>query len=550
MITQICKFSGKTFVITDADQAYYEKMNVPLPTLCPEERLRMRMLRRNVWKFYKRNCNGTGKPLISLHHPDAVNPVYHVDYWYSDNWDGMDLGYDYDFSKGFWENFESLLKKVPLPHMNVLGMENSEYSNEAAYTKNSYLTFYCGRSENCLYSYEINSCKNCCDCYAVRDCELCYEILDGGPCYEVLFSELVRYCNSSWYLFDCRNCTKCIACVGLSGKKFHVLNQEVSEDRFNEVLSHLKKENTLPEDMAREYEKLKMKHPRCYLIGSKNENVSGNYIYKSKNISNSFYLHNCQDCTYCLRLLHGKDCYDIFQWGDPIELGYFSVDVGDGVYNVKFSDSIYGGADIEYSFLLQHCHNCFMSAGLRHKQHCILNKQYSKEEYEDLKSRIIEAMKKEGIYGDFFPPHLSPFCYNESPAQEYYPETREGVARFNGRWREALDEKVIPEGTKVLEGSQVPDVIPDDICSYTILCAETGRPFRYIQQEVDFYKNMSLKLPKIHPEERIRKHGLKMNPFKLWDRQCAKCQKAIQTSYAPERPEIVCCEECYIHEIH
>jgi len=30
----------------------------------------------------------------------------------------------------------------------------------------------------------------------------------------------------------------------------------------------------------------------------------------------------------------------------------------------------------------------------------------------------------------------------------------------------------------------------------------------------------------------------------------AKCSKSIQTSYSPERPEIVYCEQCYLQEIY
>jgi CxxC-x17-CxxC domain-containing protein len=40
------------------------------------------------------------------------------------------------------------------------------------------------------------------------------------------------------------------------------------------------------------------------------------------------------------------------------------------------------------------------------------------------------------------------------------------------------------------------------------------------------------------------------NPRKLFDRKCDKCGKDIKTTYAPDRPEIVYCEECYEKEIY
>ncbi len=44
----------------------------------------------------------------------------------------------------------------------------------------------------------------------------------------------------------------------------------------------------------------------------------------------------------------------------------------------------------------------------------------------------------------------------------------------------------------------------------------------------------------------------KINPFKLWHRSCIHegCNNEFETSYAPERPEIVYCERCYQNEVY
>jgi len=67
-----------------------------------------------------------------------------------------------------------------------------------------------------------------------------------------------------------------------------------------------------------------------------------------------------------------------------------------------------------------------------------------------------------------------------------------------------------------------------------------------------FYKKMSLPLPRkcffCRQADRLKRRG----PMDIYDRQCAqcaKCGKEIQTSYAPERPEIVYCEQCYNQEV-
>jgi formylmethanofuran dehydrogenase subunit E len=35
------------------------------------------------------------------------------------------------------------------------------------------------------------------------------------------------------------------------------------------------------------------------------------------------------------------------------------------------------------------------------------------------------------------------------------------------------------------------------------------------------------------------------NPRELYERQCTECHKDIITTYSPDRPERVVCEECY-----
>ncbi len=47
-----------------------------------------------------------------------------------------------------------------------------------------------------------------------------------------------------------------------------------------------------------------------------------------------------------------------------------------------------------YCKLLTGCQNCFGCISLRNASYCILNKQYTKEEYEALVPQIIEHMSK------------------------------------------------------------------------------------------------------------------------------------------------------------
>ena len=92
--------------------------------------------------------------------------------------------------------------------------------------------------------------------------------------------------------------------------------------------------------------------------------------------------------------------------------------------------------------------------------------------------------------------------------------------------------------------------VPDDILNWAIECEVTKKPFRIIKQELEFYRKHNLPIPRRHPDQRHLDRMKLRNPRRLFERKCDKCQKDIQTTYAPERPEIIYCEECYNKEIY
>ena len=154
-------------------------------------------------------------------------------------------------------------------------------------------------------------------------------------------------------------------------------------------------------------------------------------------------------------------------------------------------------------------------------------------------------------WGEFFPPTMSPFAYNETVAQENYPLTKEEVLAKGWKWRDPVDD--LPKVEKEIPAEKLPDSIddiPDDVLNWAIECKTTKRPFKIIGQELAFYRQMKLPVPHFHPDERHRKRMALRNPRKLHNRKCAKCKKDIQTTYSSERPETVYCEECYLKEVY
>lgn len=61
-----------------------------------------------------------------------------------------------------------------------------------------------------------------------------------------------------------------------------------------------------------------------------------------------------------------------------------------------FSYNCWTSSELAYCIDCYDTKNCFGCIGLRNKQYCILNKQYTKEQYEELVPKIIEHMTKTG----------------------------------------------------------------------------------------------------------------------------------------------------------
>jgi hypothetical protein len=267
-------------------------------------------------------------------------------------------------------------------------------------------------------------------------------------------------------------------------------------------------------------------------------------------VHDCFDVQDAEDCRYVCPIPRGlKDCRDC-HYSPGSELVYDSMS-GMRSQHSRFVLHCWDNDDLLY------CDECFSSKhlfgciGLKHKEYCILNKQYTKEEYEEIVPRLIAHMRSTEEYGEFFPAKDSPFPYNETIAQDEYPLTKDEILSRGWRWKPHADEQM--DVPKVIDATELPDATgdtPDDVVHWAIRSSESKRPFRIIKQELALYRELTLPLPRLSPEERYRSRLKRRNPKKLWNRACTSCGKTMATSYAPGRPERVICEECYLATVY
>jgi hypothetical protein len=163
--------------------------------------------------------------------------------------------------------------------------------------------------------------------------------------------------------------------------------------------------------------------------------------------------------------------------------------------------------------------------------------QYTKEEYDQLLLRIIAHMQTTGEWGEFFQHTLSPFGYNETPVFMEDPLLRDDVIRLWYAWQETSYDPVIPEWVTVIERKNFsPDaweklVDNPDITKSILICETSGRPFRLVTQEVQFYKKYAIALPSKHPDVRAHER-IALRPWKtLYLRACDATGEQVLSVY-------------------
>lgn len=587
-----CQNCRTSFTIGPEDFEFYRRIGVPPPTFCYECRLIRRLAFRNELNLYKRKCTAPGhsEEMISIYSPDKNLVVYDQKHWWTDEWDPMAYGREYDFSKPFFQQWLELRNSFPLMSVSNSNAVNSDYCNVADQSKDCYLISGSFECERVLYSNRVNADKDSLDLFVVHRSELCYDDSYCTDCYRTLFSRKCVGCVDSYFLYDCRNCSNCFGCTNLRSRQYYIFNQPYNKEeylkKFAEFnLGSFKNLTELRKRFLETYPKTIHKYANIL----KSVNTTGNNIDGAKNCNYCFdFTDGSEDCKFShWGGMQTKDLYD----GGPgvgagLELAYEVFDTGIQGSRNFFTSVVYGSHNVQYSFNCYNSSDLFGCIGLRSKKYCILNKQYTKDEYEVILPKIIEHMNsipyidKKGRtyrYGEFFPIELSPFAYNESIAQDYFPLTKSEAVNQGYVWKDDDERNYVV--TKL--ATDLPDHIKDvrdDILKEVIGCEHEGKcnhrcskAFKIIPQELQFYQKLNISLPRLCYHCRHYSRLESRDVMKLWHRKCrcagAKsenqiytntsshfhgenhCPNEFETPYAPEKQEIIYCEQCYNAEV-
>lgn len=575
--TKNCQNCKTDFTIVSEDFAFYDKMQVPPPTFCFDCRTQRRMAFRNTMMLYKRKCDATGKDVLSIYSPDKPQVVYDQKYWWGDSWDPFTYGRDYDFSRPFFAQWKEFRDTFPMMSVSNSKAVNSDYCNVAEESKDSYLCSACWKIENVLYANRINQVKNSMDLYVVHRSEFCYDDVLCTDSYKLFYSKNCNSCTDSYFLYDCRGCNNCFMSSNLRGASYYFCNEQLSKEEYARKMAEIDfgSFNKITE-LKKEFKFMMLGSLHKYANVLKCVNVTGNNLENAKNCFYCFDVtEDVEDCKYMnWGGIHTKDSYDCGPGVGMGELMYDTFDTGIQASRNLFTSVVYNSRNIEYSFNCYGCSDCFACLGLRSKQYCIFNKQYSKEDYEILLGKIKQHMNEMPFidkggrvcaYGGFFPIEVSPFCYNETVAQDYYPLTKEQALVAGFAWKEKEEKHY----AITMKNADIPDTFSstdESITSQVIECAHRGTcndrcttAFRIVADEYNFYKRFNIPIPRLCFGCRHAERLAERLPMKLWTRECmctkdthehvGKCAHTFETPYDPDRQETIYCEECYNKEV-
>lgn len=554
-----CQNCKNNFVIEPDDFSFYEKIKVPPPTFCPECRLQRRLMFRNERSLYKRICDLCKENIISVYSPKSIYKVYCPSCFHSDKWDAIDYSLEYSSNKTFFEQYQELDRKVPHISLLVENNINSPYVNFETDAKNCYLNVGgTGNQDSAYNQYGVKS-RDVLDNFYITSSEFCYGNILLENAYKNFHSTFCFECRDAWFSFDCRNCSNIIGCSGLRHQNYMIFNQKVTKEEYDSFMEdYLNGSNKSLEFIKQKsFDFIKSLPQKATLI-ERSFNSTGNLLKECNVCKECFNVDKSENIKFGLYDLEAKDSYDLTSaW--KTDLSYEFLGSFGGISTVKFSKFLLDNSmNVEYSTFVINCQNVFGCAYLKNSKYSILNKEYSKEEYEKLRKKIIEDMNANPYidskgrvfkYGEFFPYELSSFSYTETVAYEFFPLSKDeiklkGYNLFDHEVEKKYNTEIVEPPDNILE-------VRDDILSKAIRCKTSGKLFNITKMELEFYRRFNLPLPTESPFIRHQKRlSFVSDHVKIFKRICSKCNTEVDSVYKKEEFPIVYCEKCYQQEVY
>jgi len=455
----------------------------------------------------------------------------------------MGYGKAYDPARPFFEQLGELVERVPHPHQSGIKNTDSEWCDDVWNSKNCYLCRSLLDCENVSYGYRAFSCKNSIDLAFCFKSDASYDSLYCFNCYQVRHCFNAHDSIDSAFLYDCRNVQNCFMCWNLRNKQYCIRNVQYPKEEYAKKLAEFDTASFAGVEGLKAEFRRHVAEDAVHRINYNTKTVSstGNFLSECKECTDCYFLDKSENCRHVFRGFTDKDTvYAVASMCEKCALSALDAYTYETVATSHCTSCRYS-AYLDYC---EECEYCFGCVGLRKKKYCILNKEYSKEEYEELTAKIKNDMRTRGEWGEFFPYRMGYCGYNFTVAQWYFPETKESIERLGGIWEDSSEPDVAG-----VNGNDLPDRIddvPDDLPTRPIVCPTTGWRFNIAPRELEFYRQYRIPVPRHHFDARTLERFKPLTVFREQKGTCCFCKKEMTHFYPPEwKYRNVACLECY-----
>ncbi|MDI6642407.1 MAG: hypothetical protein QME68_08895, partial [Elusimicrobiota bacterium] len=303
--------------------------------------------------MYRRKCDLCGKNILAVYSSDKSFTIYCPECWWSDKWNPIEYGRDYDFSKSFFLQFRELLERIPLIALSVTNLVNCDYCNVSDGDKECYLISGSVANERVMFANRVMYNKDSLDIHIGARNELCYEIINCHQCYRVFFARNCHQCIDSAFLSDCTNCNNCFGCTNLRNKSYYFFNQPYTKDEYQKKIKELNLGSfDIFSQFCQKYKDFSLKQICRFANIVKSVDTTGDNVQHAKNCKFCFDILGNPSAEECKFFVWGgyncKDSYDVMGVGLNAERFYEALDAERG-NRLNFASVVYDSYQIEYS---------------------------------------------------------------------------------------------------------------------------------------------------------------------------------------------------------
>lgn len=388
--TSKCQSCSKDFVISEQESNFYLKFGLPSPNECPLCRKEKREKWMTTAKYLDVNCISCGKDLITSYTSTEGRPT--VCFNCRKEYKERNPEISMEYTEGnFLKNLTDLIKTVPIATKEInyspSHAENSYRSNEISFSKNSFHSYDLSK---CFDSVDIQHAISCTNSVGLTFCNRCensLECIHSSGLYNCAYCTDSRDCKNSYFLDNCRGCSDCYGSSGLRNKRYYIFNKKYSEKDYKNEITNLLSRSVTEQKKKVEEVFRDVPIPERQQVGNCEDCHYGTNIESS---TSCYYAINCrynENCGYIWHCESNSNCWDL-SISRRCEDSYM---IADCSYSNKlfFSTDCYESTDCWYSYSLYKCSDCFGCISLPpESRYMILNKQYTKDEYYLLVSKI------------------------------------------------------------------------------------------------------------------------------------------------------------------